>query len=120
MSENRILEIFLTSLFKSQSEMCIALGLSTKAQPRFSQAFKGEKHSLSLVLRKCEEKQVLSREFLQEIAQICEKSEKEIIILQKKVIEKQEEVHRINLLFQEYLSKMNHHDKHQPEGVTSY
>ena len=79
MTENEILQRYLTTLYESQSEMCRALGLDKKSQPRFSQAFKGEKHSLALIVRICEEKRVLSRFFLQGIAQIFKKKDEEII-----------------------------------------
>jgi hypothetical protein len=114
MTENEILAHYLNSLYDSQSEMCVALGLDKKSQPRFSQAFKGEKHSFALIIRTCEEKRVISRLFLQGIAQIFQKKDEEIITLRKKLIEKDLELDRIAALFRDFLSKFQHDDYAEP------
>ena len=120
MAEHEILAHYLNSLYESQSEMCMALGLDKKSQPRFSQAFKGEKHSFALILRICEEKRVLSRFFLQGIAQIFKKKDEEIIALQKKLIEKNYEVERIASLFQAFISKVKPNDYAEPARNTAH
>lgn len=118
MTENEILELFLTTLYGTQSEMCAALGLDKKkSQPRFSQAFKGEKHSFSLITRICEEKRVLPLNFVQKVAQIFQKKDEEIFTLEKKLIEKHQELGLIASLFQSHLSKMQPYDHAQPAGV---
>lgn len=114
MTESEILAHYLNSLYDSQSEMCRALGLDKKAQPRFSQAFRGEKHSYALILRLCEEKGVLSRFFVQGIAQIFKKKDEEIIALRKKLIEKDLELDRVASLFQTFLSKFQRDDYAEP------
>ena len=110
MTEHEILAHFLNTIYASQSEMCKALGLDKKSQPRFSQAFKGEKHSFALIVRTCEEKRVMYRFFLQGIAQIFKKKDEEIITLRKKLIEKDLELDRVTALFQAYLSKFQRDD----------
>ena len=120
MTENEILAHYLNSLYDSQSEMCVALGLDKKSQPRFSQAFKGEKHSFALILRICEEKRVISRFFLQGIAQIFQKKDEEIIALRKKLIEKNCEVDRIASLFQAFMSKFQSDDHAEPARNTAH
>lgn len=120
MTEHEILAHYLNSLYESQSEMCTAMGLDKKSQPRFSQAFKGEKHSFALILRICEEKRVISRFFLQGIAQIFKKKDEEIIALRKKLIEKNCEVDRIASLFQAFMSKFQSDDYAEPARNTAH
>lgn len=120
MTEHEILAHYLNSLYESQSEMCTAMGLDKKSQPRFSQAFKGEKHSFALILRICEEKRVLSRFFLQGIAQIFKKKDEEIITLRKKLIETNCEVDRIASLFQTFISKFEPNDHAEPARDTAH
>lgn len=120
MTEHEILAHYLNSLYESQSEMCTAMGLDKKSQPRFSQAFKGEKHSFALILRICEEKRALSRFFLQDIAQIFKKKDEEIIALQKKLIETNCEVDRIASLFKAFISKFEPNDHAEPARNTAH
>ena len=120
MTEHEILSHYLNTIYDSQSEMCKALGLDKKSQPRFSQAFKGEKHSFALIVNICEEKRVLSRFFLQGIAQIFQKKDEEIIALQKKLIEKNCEVDRIASLFQAFMSKFQSDDHAEPARNTAH
>jgi len=119
MAENQILELFLSTLLGTQSEMCVALGLDKKKmQPRFSLAFKGEKYSFSQIIRICEEKRVLSVVFVQEVSQRFQKKDEEIILLQNKLIEKHQELDRVANLFQAYLSKSQEYDQSQPAGAS--
>lgn len=119
MTKNQVLELFLTSLFETQYDICAALGLSRTQQPRISQAFKGEKHSYLLIVRLCEEKRVLTEGFLESIVQMCEKRDDKIIILQNRLIEKQQENNRITRLFHQYLDgqglKNGKNDKHRSQ-----
>ncbi len=120
MTEHKILELYLTSLYPSQSEMCKALGLDKKAQPRFSQAFRGEKHSFARIVQICEEKRLLPAVFLQGIAQIFKKKDEEIITLRKKLIEKNREVERLSSLFQAFISKFDAHDLTESARVAEH
>ncbi|MFN0014212.1 MAG: hypothetical protein ACKVU2_06650 [Saprospiraceae bacterium] len=120
MTEHEILAHYLNTIYDSQSEMCMALNLDKKSQPRFSQAFKGEKHSFALIVRICEEKRVLSRFFLQGMAQIFQKKDEEIIALRKKLIEKNCEVDRITSLFQAFMLKFQSDDHAEPARNTAH
>lgn len=123
MSKNEILELFLTSLFGTQSEICQALGLDKKkGQPRVSLAFKGEKYSYSVIIQRCEETRTLSGAFIDEIAQRFQKNDEEIIELHKKLLEKALEVDRVTNLFQSYIQKQqpNANIQLEPAGTATH
>lgn len=123
MAKNEILELFLTTLFGTQSQICHALGLDKKkGQPRISLAFKGQKYSYEVIIRKCEENRVLTEGFLNELAQRFQKNDEEIIELHKKLLEKALENDRIANLFQSYIQKQqpNANVQLEPAGATGH
>lgn len=123
MAKNEILELFLTTLFGTQSQICEALGLDKKkGQPRVSLAFQGQKYSYEVIIRKCEENRILTEGFLNELAQIFQKKDEEIIVLHEKLLEKALENDRIYKLLQASIQKQqpNANIKLEPARVASH